>query len=275
MLRARVCNSPRFLNRAAQRNLVSSVLLTRPYEGKSLVELKQEAKKRGLTVSGTKASLISRIYAEDQRREREALSPAAASPQHSRNLSSSTPRPAEPTSATPTSRHSFTVFLPDLTKPPPEPPIQIPFAPDFWESSKVRAAEEAKEAQPATPKIHTMAEPSTHLAGGPSHNVYQPKGHHHADVHAEEHLPELPSRLTGIWKDIVDDLNIPTSFTPRKAGHEAEAALRASLPDFDSGHEKSYSRPLDVDERRGIWTLLGIFVGSLVVSRVAAPSKKH
>lgn len=140
--------------------------------------------------------------------------------------------------------------------------------PDFWDSSKVKAEERALQPiVPETPKIVITAGAATH-AVGPTYNL--------TETNDSNFLPtELPSasssssalkKPTGIFGDIVDDLGIPPEVFAAKADVPAQEQY--------SAYEKTYSRPLESDEKTGAYALLGILLGSWLLAGVGAPVKE-
>ncbi|EMD38366.1 hypothetical protein CERSUDRAFT_113530 [Gelatoporia subvermispora B] len=201
---------------ARSRNFVSSALLTKTWDDKSVNDLRQEAKKRGLSPKGNKATLITRLQNDDERR---AVPPASATSQASQPVrqASTAEVPGMPTNATsPPTPPSFPkdfleVKLPDLSKPAPQHQVQIPFLPDLWDSSRVKAESAPQVVESETiPKMIAVAGAATHPGGGPSHKVYVP---------SESTAPEAQESTQG-------------------------------------------SRPLDSEETRGVWMLLGLLTGS-------------
>jgi len=253
------------------RNFVSTVLLSKTYENKSVAELRELARSKGLPISGSKATLITRIQQKEEKNALDAIAPESVAPKQAqpqtRDLSTSAPARATVASSTP-STSSFDVRLPDLSEPTPESPVQIPFVPDFWDSSKVKAEERASQPiVPETPKIVITAGAATH-AVGPTYNL--------TETNDSIFLPtELPSsstsssaskKPTGILGDIVDDLGIP----PEVFAAKSDAPAQEQFPAF----EKTYSRPLEADEKTGAYALLGILFGSWLVAGFGAPVKE-
>ncbi|KAI5123338.1 hypothetical protein M0805_001763 [Coniferiporia weirii] len=279
MLRAATRSSLRLLHAHAcgRRTLVSTVLLSKTYEDKTVAELRAELRNRGLSTTGSKATLITRIVQEEKRASTE----VAPTPTLTRTVSTSSPSRAEPVaSPTPTPNASAAagtapsssahlpfpaVKLPDISQGPLETPIAIPFLPDFWDSSVVKAQERSTlpSPDPDAPKIVLVAGAATHPAGGPTHNLSS----------AGDVLPSLsssaspspPRKFDGILGDILDDLNIPPEvFSPSST---------AADEGLVSAKGRTQSRPLDADEKRGVYVILGLFLGSWAVSRVSAPSQ--
>ncbi|TFY78341.1 hypothetical protein EWM64_g5667 [Hericium alpestre] len=244
------------------RNLVSSVLLTRTWENKTVADLKEEAKKRGIPARGNKATLITRIQEHDQRLAAESVA-SPEPPAHTRNAStaaapSTSSPPPPPPSVYP--KNFLEVKIPDLSASPPEPPIAIPLVPDLWESSRIKAETEAQPAEePTAPKIVVVAGSSTHAAGGPTYNL-EPA----FDVTFESpptsatttRVPPLDEQ--GVWADIAEDLCLPTKLPELKA-------------ELKSDH-RDYSRKLSPDEARGLSYVLGavasFWVGGWMLERM-------
>ncbi|KAG6900857.1 hypothetical protein C0993_009975 [Termitomyces sp. T159_Od127] len=177
--------------RPRARSFVSSVLLSRTWENESVADLRRELKTRGLPVKGTKATLILRIREHEQARTLNVL----REPPVARTMSAAPGAPA-----------FLNVALPDLWQPVPEPPVQIPYVPDFWDSSvqpPLPAAEEP------LPKLNVVAGADTPVSVGPSHNLLD----ENAPVLASPQTPVSPTPTpapdAGILGDITDDLGLP------------------------------------------------------------------
>jgi len=235
---------------------VSSVLLSKSWDNETVSDIRRELKKRGLSPTGNKATLVTRITEHDQRTQLQSLSTASASDQLRRASTGSTPGiPVSSNAAHLFPVESLAIKLPDLSQPFPEPPVQIPFVPDHWESSKAKPIIDSLE--PTTPKILTVSHPETHPGGGPSHNLYQ----------MSESTPSssLKDGLTssseaGFWSGVANDLGLPISV---KGSSE--------MPEGSTATPKKYSRKLDSDEVRGLWVLLGLVGGSWILAGVAKP----
>ncbi|THH05769.1 hypothetical protein EW145_g4560 [Phellinidium pouzarii] len=282
MLRAAVRSSLHPLRAQAhsRRTLVSTVLLSsKTYEEKTIAELRAELRKRGLSASGNKATLITRILQEDARSAAEAPTPSqnqsqSQSQSQTRTVSTSAPSRAEPV-ATPTPSaplspsaplYSLPIKLPDVSQAPPEMPIAIPFLPDNWNSSAVRAQEQknAPTSDPAAPKIVLAASASTHPAGGPTHYLSSLSENSLSDFSSSS-TSAPPKKFDGLIGDVLDDLGIPHDvFSPSKS-----SAGEAASESLGSVRSRIQSRPLDADEKRGVYVLLGLLLGSYVTAKVA------
>ncbi|KAJ8487892.1 hypothetical protein ONZ51_g3891 [Trametes cubensis] len=231
------------------RSFVSTVLLTKAWENETVNELRKEARKRGLSAVGNKATLITRLQQDDKRRTL-SVEPVSAAPQpqarHASTLDTPTEVPGIPSTAEPNyPKYNLEIKMPNVSEPEPESPTPIPFLPDFWESSKVK--KEAAPPEPAhtpKPKVMTVAGDITHPGGGPSHNLYSPS----------DAVPASgPSHVF-------------------EAGSPADAQYDvAQKTETSGGQGKSYSRTLDQDERVGVWVLLGLFAGSWLAAGYFAP----
>ncbi|KAG6907353.1 hypothetical protein DXG01_009237 [Tephrocybe rancida] len=197
--------STRITAPASRRSFVSSVLLTRTWENDSVADLRKELKNRGLPVKGNKAHLILRIQEHEKTKTLDALrepptirqisTPAGVAPGIP-PISEPAPVPAP---------EFLNVILPDLWQPVPETPIQVPYVPDFWDSSMQATAPAPEE---PLPKLLVVAGVDTHLSGGPSHNLLDENA---ADTLASPTAPAAPKQTTddGIWGDMTDDLGLP------------------------------------------------------------------
>jgi len=241
---------------------VSSVLLSKSWDNETVSDIKKELKKRGLSQAGNKATLIIRITAHDRREQLQSLSASPAPDQLRRASTGSTPGIPASSEAT----HSpppelFATNLPDLSQPFPELPVQIPFVPDYWESSKAKPKIDSFES--STPKILTVTHAETHPGGGPSHNVYQMS----EPVHLEGSIkPSTSSTGAGFWSGVANDLGLPTSVEVPAVQWKSETPANSPVP------TKSYSSKLDSDEVRGIWVLLGIVTGSWILGGMVNPT---
>ncbi|OBZ75080.1 hypothetical protein A0H81_04265 [Grifola frondosa] len=197
---------------AQHRNFVSTVLLMRTWENESVNDLRKEAKKRGLSPRGNRATLITRLQRDEEQKTLASTTPLPSQPKQVRHASTETEVPGIPSTANsgPVWPKEFMdIKIPDVSQPIPEPQTQVPFVPDLWDSSKVKAdSAPPEETDSSIPKILAVAGAATHHGGGPSHNLY-------------------PSATESV---------APVSV--------------------------SFSRPLEKDERTGVWLLLGLLAGS-------------
>ncbi|KAH9951987.1 hypothetical protein B0H21DRAFT_817735 [Amylocystis lapponica] len=253
---------------ARARTFVSTALLTKTWQNETVNDLRKEAKNRGLSPKGNRATLITRLqHDEEQKALAFAPSVSAFSPvRHASTAEVTTEVPGIPSTAPPPPREKIIpVYLPDLSVPTPEARIQIPFVPDLWDSSRIKAeSAPAKAPEPSTPKVLAVAGASTHYGGGPSHNLYD------SDVSVTSAEAARVSRPTGFWGDLADDLNLPTSF--KLSGPTALYDVPETT-ETSGGQGKDYSRTLDKDEASGLWVLLGLLGGSwLAAGLFKAPS---
>lgn len=267
MFRAVVCqkiltNASRFT--VNHRNFVSTVLLSRTWEDETLVTLRREAKTRGLSTKGNKSVMINRIQEYEESR---ALPSSQPTPAASRNASSSAippqaaspgiPPASQPASASKTPDF-FLVRLPDLSQDGPREPVQVPFVPDFWDSSSPKP----EPIEPSHPKLHVVSGSATHPDGGPTYNLEKPQD----AVVIEEVVviePEgqaKPAIDSGLFRDLASDLGLPRSF---RAGEAVSNVVRAAKEQGPDVHAKS--RPLNNEQTRGVWVLLGLLAGSWIV----------
>ncbi|KAI0054133.1 hypothetical protein FA95DRAFT_1551941 [Auriscalpium vulgare] len=249
--------------RANTRSFVSSVLLSRNWESDTVAELKQEAKKRGLPVKGTKATLISRIQEHDQRTAHSFAAPE--SPAQTREASTAAVPQAPPPQAPPAvfSKQTLDIKLPDLSAPPPEQEVQIPFTPDFWESSRVKKVLAPEPVEPITPKLIVVGGESTYPGGSPSHNLLPAVEHLGA-----ESAPSASSGPTGLWGDIAEDIGLPTKVELASVKEAQKALLDGLIPETttSTGQGKSHERTLDREEVRGVYVILGVLTGSWLLA---------
>ncbi|KAH7910181.1 hypothetical protein BJ138DRAFT_139797 [Hygrophoropsis aurantiaca] len=242
--------------RQAHRHFVSTVLLSRTWESETLVVLRKEAKNRGLSTKGNKPALVSRIQSYEEHQVQ------AAAPVVHRNVSSSssstsTSTPAQavvpglpsapgPAPSKNTKGEFMAIKLPDLSQPEPEAPTPIPSLADSWDSAQRKpTAQHASEAQP---KIHVVSGSATHHGGGPTHGL---ENGHEAAAHADaDALTTLTaSGSAGLLRGLGDDLGLPR-------------AIRLRPDTRDQVQTGDVERPLDGEERKGVWVLLGLLGGS-------------
>ncbi|KAF9265415.1 hypothetical protein L218DRAFT_898061 [Marasmius fiardii PR-910] len=198
------------------RSFVSTVLLNRPLEKLTIADLKKEARSRGLSPSGNKASLLFRIQ-EHEKSLSSSSAPrqALSSTVHEAPSPPPAPAPGIPAQKAPATfaPEQFHVIIPDASYEEPETPVQIPYVPDFWSSSSKSApVEEAVHGEEVLPKMLVVAGAETHAAASPSHNLF--------DATETDSLPEevpssqrsAPSPRTGkggLFDDMAEDLGLP------------------------------------------------------------------
>lgn len=250
-----------------RRGFVSTVLLTRDWSNESVGALKKEAKKRGLLQTGNKATLITRL--QEYEREQAMQNPAPV-PQHQqvRHAStveaSSTPSSSQPAPSFP--KEYLDVKIPDAYHPVPEAPVAVPFVPDLWDSSKIKAeSAPAPPEQPSTPKVLAVAGTETMIAGGPSHNLYP-------DTPAPSASSE-PAKKKGMLMELINDLIPETASLSLPSKKVPEELLEgvAETTQTSGATEQHHSRTLDKDERNGVLALLGLFAGSWLLAGIFAP----
>lgn len=171
------------------------------------------------------------------------------------------------------------IKLPDLSAPPPEAEVHIPFTPDYWESSRAKANAAALAAlheEPQVPKIIVVAgdsarADSTHISASIREHVTVE--HHHAEPAS---VPKA-SNLRTLFIDVADDLMLPKDLNAFKYS-------KCQLPhgDFEemststgTGMSKFHNRTLDNDQVRGIWVIVGLFAGSWVAGGLLKKNSKY
>ncbi|KAG6334837.1 hypothetical protein ID866_4259 [Astraeus odoratus] len=269
----------RLCSAAPQRSFVSTVLLSRTWEDETVVDLRKEAKIRGLSTKGNKATLVSRLQEYDGSRASAvaaAAAAAAASPSDpsptrdvpgatrrasSRAAPAANPDPSTaPQAASPgirptpellkpsASAEFFAFKMPDLAQPAPVSSAQVPYLPDFWDSANPKPT--ASHVEPELPKLHVVGGAATHHDGGPMH---------HLEKHSEAHT--VPSAAAAVGdkpvviksaylREVFADLDVPTTIRWRP------------VVDPDVVEEPGRSRSLTGEERTGLYILLGILGGS-------------
>lgn len=146
-------------------------------------------------------------------------------------------------------------------------------------AEEAKAAEADAKANEDVPKIIVAADVSTHPLGGPSHNLYPESfgGSGAAELggspssSAEAH--GTPKR-EGLFADVLEDLSLPLPELSRAARASVNAITTKANPepDFES---HSQQRPLEAQEKRGLYVLLGAAVGAWGVSRIVSPNQNH
>ncbi|XP_006458085.1 hypothetical protein AGABI2DRAFT_183173 [Agaricus bisporus var. bisporus H97] len=200
-----------------RRTFVSPVLLSRTWENETVASLRKEARDRGLSAKGSKANLILRI-SEHEKRSMTPPTPPLPKQQRPADVRSMAhtvaPGPGVPptaaTSAPPPRHQLFNVAIPDLSQPDPEPPIEVPYVPDFWDST----TPEEKFASPekVLPKIVVVGGLSTHPASGPLHNLDAVSEDETIDADATPPADKQSGSASaepGLLEDITEDLGIP------------------------------------------------------------------
>ncbi|PSR74099.1 hypothetical protein PHLCEN_2v10055 [Hermanssonia centrifuga] len=259
--------TPRIRHIVQRRTFVSTVLLTRNWENESVNSLKKEAKKRGLLQTGNKSTLITRLQENERKNQPDIPPTSVVQQQHVRHVSVSTATevPGVPSSAEPVPippnypKELLDVRLPDLYQPLPEYSVVIPFSPDFWDSKRVKAESAPKVDEPSSiPKVITVTAAATHPGGGPSHALYP-------DAASISKPKEIKLENQGLWRDIADDLSLPTSFTLPSTEfpeHLLEEGILETTQTSGKPDAKPFTRTLDSEEKKGVWTLLGLLAGS-------------
>ncbi|KAL0071367.1 hypothetical protein AAF712_001224 [Marasmius tenuissimus] len=198
------------------RSFVSKVLLSRPLDQLTVADLKNEARSRGLSPTGKKANLLLRIQEHEK-----SISSTAASRQAEATASEAGAAPGIPPEhalSTSSRPERFHVIVPDASYDDPEPPVQIPYAPDFWTSSN-NNVQEAVVDEPVLPKIVVVAGAETHTGGGPSHNLLD------ESTLSSEGAPEPQQRTErstqhgkgGLLDDMTEDMGLPYPHEMKKA----------------------------------------------------------
>ncbi|KAI0079886.1 hypothetical protein K474DRAFT_1769806 [Panus rudis PR-1116 ss-1] len=267
---------------AGRRTFVSTVLLTRNWESETVATLRKEAKSRGLSQTGNKSTLVARLLQHDQNGHRmqdplpTAQSQQVQSPVKQQvRLASTTEVPGVPSSSEPPSipatypKEFLDLKIPEIPDPVAEPPTPIPFVPDFWDSSRVKAESSKQATEPLNPTVLAVAGDATHISASPVHSVL-----------TGEQGPEIEkskdTSRTTFFEDLAEDLYLPTSFKLPGAV-ESENIRKADLPtttNTSAGQEVDHTRTLDKEERKGVWAFFGVIFGSFVVASVleASPS---
>ncbi|KAF8509264.1 hypothetical protein JB92DRAFT_2947571 [Gautieria morchelliformis] len=237
----------------------SRAFATNLLEQLSLSQLKNEARRHGLSPSGSKAALITRIKHVENRRN----SAKSTTSIHRRDSSTANHSRSLATSPSATGL-TLGVKLPDLSAPQELPGPQIPFLPDFWDSSRARGADAIRhDAQAEAPmrKVLVVAGTSAQQAGGPT---YGESDHTESESGEDQTISKAAAPTPGFWKDVVEDIGLPQSFDVSVPFAKARDTVISAFRQ-DSVQQKRnpafQSRALDPDEARGVWVLLVILGG--------------
>ncbi|KAL7423082.1 hypothetical protein Q5752_002381 [Cryptotrichosporon argae] len=308
---------------APQRGLASAVLLNsnRNWKSETVATIKAELKRRGLSQTGNKATLVSRISSAEasaflppvppvpsallQTRPRalsttpralagkqaDAAAPVASTgPQiSSQRTEAAKPEPIKPEDLSvapglPASKDAgkgvgekLDVKLPS-PKAEEEADQEIPTLPDNFSASSPAEPEPAPSGS-AAPKVMTVASAATHPAGGPVHGVHAASDAHttetaepdaHADADADAALvPNDAFRLGPVLSSLLAG---PTAAWRTLAG----AVPSVSAPEAKDGEAeyKKEDRPLDANERTGLYILGGIVASAFLLGG-APKSRGH
>ncbi|KAJ7285783.1 hypothetical protein C8J57DRAFT_647603 [Mycena rebaudengoi] len=109
--------------------------------------------------------------------------------------------PGIPTPPTRTPKTFMSFSMPDISRRDPLPQAQIPFLPDFWDSSPAKSTEPA---EPVLPKLLVVYA----LDNLPSHNLHD---EHATRLEVSTPAPTRPASYGkgGILQDISEDLGLP------------------------------------------------------------------
>ncbi|VDB82978.1 unnamed protein product [Peniophora sp. CBMAI 1063] len=278
--------------RLQSRSLVSTVLLNRSWETESVVTLRDELKKRGLSAKGNKATLITRIR-EFETDQTSPAAPTAATPVQTRSASTeakpaaSTSTPPPPPAAIPTNTQSYSVDtlnvqLPDLSKEVVEEPVQIPLYFDYYDSAKPNSAStDSAPTDIPIPKILVIGGESTKDAASNMVSVAEDaiSSISPASVSTSQPAPNNAPGLRGLYYDVLDDIGIPRTLglpAAKEALVEAKSSAQTLVADgvsanLDKGTVRPKTRDLTDEERKGAWGLVGILVGSFIGAGVFGP----
>lgn len=180
-----------------------------------MAELKRQAKVRGLSPKGHKATLIQKIHEHDRSKPHEPVvfrdSPV---PVPARDLSTTSTRPGvapglpSATQSMNNPSQHFVVNIPDIPQADPDSSVQVPYVPDFWDSS---VSVDDLQMEETLPKLLVVAGADTHPGGGPSHNLLDANLDNEtvsSDVKSNTTAPN-PTGQGNIWDDVTEDLGLP------------------------------------------------------------------
>ncbi|KAF8610230.1 hypothetical protein BDV93DRAFT_517385 [Ceratobasidium sp. AG-I] len=270
------------------RSLASTVLLPKTseqWQERTVAELRNEAKRRGLSSGGNKSKLIDRLVVHAQSNDRPTAPSGNASPQavsiRQRWISSGSSLQAEADKFKARWSRNLDVKLPETPDAVDEGPV-IPFLAQKFDSPASESASPPQELPSSAPKVVTVASAATHIGGGPSHAI-----HESSDAHAIEQNTSKGSKKgtssAGIGA-LLSELGIPLSFDfkqpGRVVGEILEPMAAVSLPKIeeDASNAKDAQRELNPEEQKGLWVLGGIVAGGLLLGGFGnkrSPSKKE
>ncbi|KAH9079553.1 hypothetical protein EDB83DRAFT_2343296 [Lactarius deliciosus] len=165
------------------------------------------------------------------------------------------------------------IKLPDISAPPPEPLIHIPFTPDFWESSRAKAkANPAPPEEPLVPKVIVIAGDTSRAD---SSQILEPVREH---VDLDHHsLDPKVSNLRSLFLDVADDVVLPKDLDVLKVAKNRQGPLDDLIEETTTsvGDSKFHTRTLDKDEVRGVWIILGLFAGSWLAGGLLKKETKY
>ncbi|KAI9466343.1 hypothetical protein BJY52DRAFT_1241412 [Lactarius psammicola] len=165
------------------------------------------------------------------------------------------------------------IKLPDLSAPPPEPLVHIPFTPDFWESSRAKAeANPAPPEEPHVPKVIVVAGDSSRAD---SSHILEPV-REHVDLDHSSSDPKV-SNLRSLFLDIADDAVLPKDLDVLKVAKNRQGPLDDLIEETTTfvGESKFHTRTLDKDEVKGVWIILGLFAGSWLAGGLLKKDTKY
>lgn len=312
--------------RPRARTLVSSVLLSRSakdWQSEPVSKLKDELKKRGLASSGNKNVLITRLVQADHTRELASLSStrdaaALVVPPVPPLPKTTPPTPTKARTVSTTARvhalvanverdkfsprpFAYAVQIPAAEPEPEEPGPIIPFLADNFASKASESASPHQEPTTASdlPKVLTVASASTHLSGGPIHNVFET-----ADAHAQELGAEAKEAAqaaaqkvasgdaAGVWSNVKETIGWDKVFGSELEGKVTGAVKQSAavtqeaiqnLPDVkeyvgipevkEEDNKKERMRDMTPEESTGLWAMGGILAGGWLMGSLFAPRK--
>ena len=155
-------------------------------------------------------------------------------------------------------------------------PVQ-PFSPDFWESSRAKAAAAAAlPEEPHVPKVILIAGDSARAdsVSVPVREHDSLELLHHTEHSATAAAPNV-SNVRSLFLDVADDLVLPKDLSAFKP-------LRGRLPQPDdlidgtsSATSRFHTRTLDKGEVKGLWIIFGLFAGSWLAGGLLKKESKY
>ncbi|KAH9981163.1 hypothetical protein BGW80DRAFT_1268781, partial [Lactifluus volemus] len=157
------------------------------------------------------------------------------------------------------SPQTLNIKLPDLSAPPLQPQVHIPFTPDFWESSRAKAeAALTLSEEPHVPKVNIVAVDANHADS--MHHISAPVRDHLIDG-VLEHEPSSSSQKISKLRN---DVPLPKDLGVLRVSKVQQALLDDLIEETttSTGKSRFHTRTLDKHEVRSVWILMGLFAGS-------------
>lgn len=81
----------------------------------------------------------------------------------------------------------------------------------------------------------------------------------------------------GFWQDVADDVGVPSQWNSGELAAKQQVVMDSLLQTTGTSttRERQHSRPLDGDEKRGVWVLLGLLTGGWIVGGIVNSKPKE